>query len=377
MAADVLSVTVSRRDLADAIDTVFPAVAQRATIEALQHILFSVQPGMVRLSATDLTLSLQAAVLAPDAAGEAAVAVPGRLIRDLVRLLPDGDLSLEVAHGVAMSVRWGGGRQRIAGMDPASFPDFPRHAGTTVEVPAEALATALRRSLVSVAGESDSRRYLQGVCMRTDGQDLLILGSDSVRISLCRVSLTAFGGPVDFILPAHAARALADMLDGSDGVQILAFGPSGMTVELPGSKVMSTARIDGEYPDLPRLLESLLPNGEGGALTVDAAAFGQAVRRAKLLVSEGAGIEIAAENGTVRIRGAWKAGDADDAVPADVDGAVAGKAVSVNPDYVLDVLRVLGFDRLSVRLTGPVKPIVIRPDGDSSFDYVVLPLISN
>src|SRR5512132_3034666 len=89
-----LRVTVAKEELAQRLGIVARAVATRTAVLVLGGIRLRAEAGRLHLAATDMELSLRASLEAT-VEGEGAVVVPGRLLVDLVRLLPDSEVTIE------------------------------------------------------------------------------------------------------------------------------------------------------------------------------------------------------------------------------------------------------------------------------------------
>src|SRR2546425_13076135 len=89
-----MKVVTQRDELAQKLGTVARAVSTRASVQILSGVLLRAEAGRLHLAATDMELSLRASVDAR-VEGDGAVVVPGRLLVDLVRLLPESEVSLE------------------------------------------------------------------------------------------------------------------------------------------------------------------------------------------------------------------------------------------------------------------------------------------
>src|SRR3954465_3500343 len=86
---------VTRRDqLAQKLGVVARAVSTRASVQILSGVLLRAEGGRLHLAATDMELSLRSSLDA-QVDGDGAVVVPGRLLVDLVRLLPDSEVTIE------------------------------------------------------------------------------------------------------------------------------------------------------------------------------------------------------------------------------------------------------------------------------------------
>src|ERR687897_114713 len=89
-----MKVTCSRDDLVQKLAVVSRAVSTRTTVLVLGGILLRAEHGELQLAATDMELSLRTSLEA-SVDGEGAVVVPGRLLVELARLLPDDDVQIE------------------------------------------------------------------------------------------------------------------------------------------------------------------------------------------------------------------------------------------------------------------------------------------
>src|SRR2546429_8920785 len=86
---------VCRQDeLAQKLGVVSRAVSTRASVQILSGVLLRAEGGRLHLAATDMELSLRSSLDAQVGA-EGAVVVPGRLLVDLVRLLPSEEVVIE------------------------------------------------------------------------------------------------------------------------------------------------------------------------------------------------------------------------------------------------------------------------------------------
>src|ERR687884_1655500 len=89
-----MKVTCTREELTQKLGIVSRGVSTRTAVQILGGVLLRAEAGELTLAATDMELSLRASLEA-EVSGEGAVVVPGRLLVELVRLLPDADVSIE------------------------------------------------------------------------------------------------------------------------------------------------------------------------------------------------------------------------------------------------------------------------------------------
>src|ERR671922_1898499 len=89
-----MKIVCQREDLAQKLGVVSRAVSTRASVQILSGVLLRADAGRLHLAATDMELSLRSSLDA-QVEGEGAVVVPGRLLVDLVRLLPESEVTVE------------------------------------------------------------------------------------------------------------------------------------------------------------------------------------------------------------------------------------------------------------------------------------------
>src|ERR671936_1177131 len=89
-----IQLSCTQEELAQKLAVVSRAVSTRASVQILSGVLLRAESGRLHLAATDMELSLRSSLDA-QVEGDGAVVVPGRLLVDLVRLLPESEVTLE------------------------------------------------------------------------------------------------------------------------------------------------------------------------------------------------------------------------------------------------------------------------------------------
>jgi DNA polymerase III subunit beta len=100
-------------------------VSARSTIQLLGGILLEASEGSVKLSATDMEISVQTSSPA-EVEEEGRVVIPARIFNDIVRSLPAGSLSLEHDDtGGTVRLAAGENEYRIRAYAADDFPQLP------------------------------------------------------------------------------------------------------------------------------------------------------------------------------------------------------------------------------------------------------------
>src|SRR5207245_9595071 len=138
--------TCSRDELVAKLGIVARAVSTRTAVQILSGVLLRAEGGELHLAATDMELSLRSSLEA-DVGGEGAAVVPGRLLVDLARLLPDSEVVIEHrADENVVRVECGSASYRLHVFSEEDFPRLPElDAVGTFAVDREALLETIGR----------------------------------------------------------------------------------------------------------------------------------------------------------------------------------------------------------------------------------------
>src|SRR5918996_13036 len=150
-----MKIAATRQVLLDALLVVSRAVSARAALQALSGILLSTDGG-ARLRATDMELGLDIGFDA-EVEGSGNVVLPGRLLVEVVRSLPEGSVGLELREAERdVEIAAGSSRFHLRTLSADDFPQLPEPQGDPVELPAAPLAQTINR--VARAASRDEAR---------------------------------------------------------------------------------------------------------------------------------------------------------------------------------------------------------------------------
>ena len=329
---------VGRDALGEAVSFVARALPTRPVVPVLSGLLVEADGGELTLSCFDYEVSARVTVAAE--VGEPGTAlVPGRLLAEITRSLPDADVEVATAAGMVM-LTCGSAEFAVVALpleDYPALPELPAAAGT---VDGGVLATAAAQ-IVPSASRDDTLPMLTGVCLDFDGPELTLAATDRYRLAVRTVSWQ----PADPELRASAlvpARTLADVARsmGSGKPVTIAFGQASQDGSRPADGMISfegggrrlTARLIGTEFIRYR---SRFPAAFEAVAELAAGPFLEAVRRVSLVADRVTPVQLAFRRDMVVIeaRSDGRA-RAVESVPVTFDGT--DQMISFNPQYLLD-----------------------------------------
>ncbi len=360
-----LRVTCSRSALAAALAVVARAVSSRGAVQVLGGIRLQAEDGRLTLAATDMEISLRASI-AGDTAGEAAVVVPGRLLADLVRLLPDESVTLTHEEGEGVVTVVAG--SHTSRLNVYSAEDFPRLPSTEVqlhEIDCEALLATIDK-VGRAASRDESRPVLTGVLVRFEGDKLVMAATDSYRLAVKDTALSSPGPDLDAIIPARALQELARIAAGVDSVQL---GLHENYVIFSAADVWLTSRrIDGQFPNY----KQLLPETFEIELTTPREPLLEVVRRAGLMAQRNAPLRLRFADGELTVSAQTQdVGEATESLPIEYSGEEL--EIGFNPEFLRDGLEAITSESVQLKLINRLRPGLLASP-DESFWYLIMPI---
>jgi DNA polymerase III subunit beta len=359
-----VDVTCAKDDLVAALGVVSRAVSTRGSVQVLGGVRLQAGPGSVELAATDMEVSLRTSFPA-SVTGDGALVVPGKLLSDLARLLPDDEVSISYRpdEGTA-EIRSGAYTSRVNVFAAEDFPRLPSVDVPLQRIAAPALLTTIDRVSRS-ASRDESRPVLTGILVHFEGDTLVMAATDSYRLSVKTTTLDAPGPELEAIIPARALGELTRIAAGAAEVQLgvddnhVVFGV--------GDAWLTTRRIDGQFPNVNQLrpeafeLELELPRVELLEIVRRAAVMAQRNTPLRLRFAEGA-LTVSAQSQDV--------GETSESLPV----AYAGDPLEIgfNAEFLREGLESIADDAVQLKLINPLRPGLITSGED--FWYLIMPI---
>ena len=360
-----LRVSCSRDAFASALAIVARALSSRSAVQVLTGIHLQSEDGKLVLSATDMEVSLRASIEGT-ISGDGAVVVPGRLLADLVRLLPDDTVSLAYDEGDGvLEVTSGSYASKVNVFSAEDFPRLPSLDVSLHTVDASALLGTIDK-VARAASRDESRPVLTGILVRFEGDKLTMAATDSYRLSVKETALGESGPELDAIIPARALQELSRLAAGAETVSL---GVHENHVILGvGDVWLTSRRIDGQFPNY----NQLLPETFEAEVPIPRAPLLEVVRRASIMAQRNSPLRLRFAEGELSISAQTQdVGEARESLEIEYSGEPI--EIGFNPEFLRDGLEAVGGDTIQFRLINPLRPgLVAAPD--ESFWYLIMPI---
>lgn len=369
-----MRITVQQSDFQTALGYATRAIATRNVLPVLAGVLLDAKENRLRVTGTDLEIAISVTIPAHVEA-EGSFVLPGRALAELVRNFSGGDVRLEVEGERRARIRWERSLFNIQGIPANQFPQIPvpSENAVAVSVSPDFLRNVIRRTVFAVSTD-ETRPILTGVFMKIQNGQFLAVATDGFRIASNQVTTDGVEG-IDMVVPGRSLAELVRLLPASsDENSVVTIQRDGAYVFFDSHNIRLISRlIEGNYPDV----KSLVPTEYTTQIVVNKQNLLDAVERAALVAGRQNGnlhlVKLDVRDGQVVVMASnADLGDAREEIPAMVRGE--SLLIGYNARYLIEGLKVMDSEDVEIGLIDPLKAGRIRASGESSFEYIVLPV---
>jgi DNA polymerase-3 subunit beta len=366
VATGTLKTTCTRDDLLRGLGIVSRGVSTRTTVQILAGILLDAREGKLSLAATDMELSLRTAVEA-NVESEGSVVVPGRLLLDIARLLPEAEVSLEHRlEEAVVEVRCGSATYRLHTYNAEDFPRLPDTQGVELhEVDRETLLETVSRVSRS-ASRDESRPVLTGVLVHFEPGKLVMAATDSYRLSVKETALEGSVPELEAIVPARALGELARIA--AEGEKITLGVHENQVIFATSDAWLTTRRIDGQFPNY----KQLVPEAFEHEVSLPREELLDVVRRVSVMAQRNSPLRLRFADGELAVSAQTQdVGEARESLPASFSAEPL--EIGFNAEFLRDGVESVTGDTVRLKLISPLRPAVLQGEGDE-FLYLIMPI---
>jgi len=354
-----MSVSIQKKDLLDAMQKAFPVVPAKSSLMILSNFRISYADSILEVFATDADHSLRVTTGA-SGAGTLDITVNARKVFEIVRELPEGDVTLDVDGVVLLMESEKGFSCKIAGADPSDFPGVPEiEGGVDLGLSGTVFRDMIQKSSFAVS-KDESRASLCGVLWELTPEKVGMVATDGHKLGYSFVSMKLpVEGKISRIISQKSVATLLRITDSKADESIRAvIGEKYVSFSTPSFTMVSRI-IEGQYPDYNKVV----PKNNPKVIFADRLALLEAVRRVVVLSNS--------KNHLTRLTftpGSMEAattnreigGEAKEVVPVQYDGDE--HLIGFDGKLFIEVLDILKTQRVRIEMNSQVSACLIYPE---------------
>ncbi|MEI6034175.1 MAG: DNA polymerase III subunit beta [Verrucomicrobiae bacterium] len=361
-----MKIAVTKEALLEGLQRIQNVVSNRATLPVLSNALLEATESGLRLTTTDLEVSIRCSIEAK-VERPGATTLPARRLASIIRELPNSEVVIDVDAKNAATIRCGASFFKIYGLPQEEFPAFPTFEESKLfTIKQSELKDGLRKT--SYAISSDETRYvLNGILFSLADNKMTLVATDGRRLALFDSDIEfPKSHERDFILPTKAVTELQRLL-GDGGDVAISTSENLAAYELNGAQIVSKL-VEGNYPNY----RQVIPGEAKERITLEREPFLNCVRRVSLLSSDKtSSVRLSFSKNNLDIAANTpEVGEAMESMAISYRGK--DLSIAFNPEFLMDPLRNLPNDEIFLELIDEMSPGVVKIQ--SPFLYVIMPM---
>lgn len=368
-----MNIKVDSYDLIKGLAIVTKAIPAKSMNKILDGVLIQASDNGVTMTCTDERMTIVTKINATVKEQGVGV-IPGKLFQEVVRNLSGSDITIKMNDKYAFTVRGFNSQTRLAGQDADLFPSLPEvKADHKISISQLALKDMISKTEFAVAAE-DMREALTGNLFEVSSNEINMVGLDGFRMAIRRIqaSSTALDN-CSAIVPGKVFSNVAKLLTDSENDYVyISIGGGKLHIQF-GDTDVYTILINGDYIQY----KQLTPTQFATQIEVNVEQFRKAIDRASLIARQGQNnlLIFRIANGAMSVESKSEIGD----VLEKLEVVQTGDDINIafNVKYLIDVVRNIDAEAMTISLNSAATPVIITPVGDGNYVHLVLPVRTN
>ena len=357
-----------KSDLLKGVNIVLKAVPSKTTMSILECILIDASAGQIKMTANDMELGIET-VIEGDIQEKGIIAIDAKIFSEIVRKLPDNDVTIETDANFQMLISCEKARFHIAGKSGDDFSYLPYiEKAEPVVVSQFSLREVIKQTIFSIS-DNESNKMMTGELFEINGNHLKVVSLDGHRVSIRNLELKEEYEPRKVIVPGKTLIEVSKILSGElDALVNLFFTKNHIVFEFDETTVVSRL-IEGEY----FRIEQMLSSDYETKVKVNKKELLNCIDRATLLIRESdkKPIIVQISDGEMRLKLTSGVGSMNEEIVIEKEGKDI--LIGFNPKFLIDALRVIDDEMVTLYLVNPEAPCFIR-DEKGTYIYLILPV---
>lgn len=366
-----MKIICSKNNLSKGVNIALKAVPSKTTMPILECILIDASSNQIKFVTNDMELGIETLVEGT-ISEKGVIALDAKIFSEIIRKLPDSEVTIQTDEKLNTLITCEKAKFNIPGKSGEDFVYLPMiERDERIILSQFTLKEMIRQTIFSIA-VNENNKLMTGELFEIKDNYLKIVSLDGHRIAIRKMELAREYVDRKVIVPGKTLNEISKILSGEVDDQVtIYFTKNHILFEFDQTLVLSRL-IEGEYFRIDQMLSSDYET----KLTINKKEFLNCIDRATLLVREGDKkpiiINITDHSMVLTIDSAMGSMDEE------IDIAKEGKDILIgfNPKFLIDALRVIDDEEITIYLVNPKAPCFIKDDNDS-YTYLILPVNFN
>lgn len=361
----------SKSDLLKSVNISLKAVPSKTTMPILECILIDASTSEIKFTSNDMELGIETKVNGI-IEEKGIIALDAKIFSDIIRKLPDNDVIIQTDSNLNTTITCEKAKFTIPGKSGEDFAYLPMIEKTEgITLSQFTLKEVIRQTIFSIAA-NENNKLMTGELFEIKDNILKVVSLDGHRISIRKIELKDEYQNQKVVVPGKTLNEISKILSGEveDMVEIF-FAENHIVFEF-GDTIVVSRLIEGQYFRIDQMLSSDYET----KIKINKREFLDSIDRATLFVKESDKkpiiINIEDENMELNINS--QIGSMKEEIDIEKEGRDI--MIGFNPKFLIDALKVIDDEEISIYLVNPKAPCFIKDDKES-YVYLILPVNFN
>lgn len=372
--------TIKRDLLILAVQDVMKAISARAVIPILSGMKIEASIHGITLTGSDSDISIESFIPTEDNGivnvediEPGSIVLQAKYFPDIVKKLPMDTVEFSVDANHKVQISSGKAEFNLVGQNAAEYPHLPQlQTDESLEIPIPLIKNMIKQTVFAVSS-METRPILTGVHMKLEENEFTFTATDSHRLAMRKTSINATN--IEFnnvVVPGKSLTELSKILDDSEEIVEISVTNNQILFRTKHLSFLSRL-LDGNYPETSRLI----PEESKTKLTVKTKELLQTIDRASLLAREERNnvVKLTTQDSSVLeiTSNSPEVGNVQEDIVVE---SIVGEdlKISFSSKYMMDALKSMEYDEVTIDFTGAMRPFVILPKDDESILQLILPV---
>ncbi len=362
-------------NLLEGLNIVTRALPVRSINKATEYVLFETDSDSLTMTCTDGSLTIQTIVSA-EIEEPGNCLMPGRLLADFVRKLPDETILFSINQNFMASIRCGKSRSNISGLNPADFPEINEVTDLiSISVQENTLKKMISKVIFSAA-TTESKQIVAGVLFEQTNEDIRMVALDGFRLAIQmdrdHHESSNPGKAFRCIIPTKTIGEISKIITETEESAKICFDSNCMRI-FTGRTIITSTLLNGSFMDYRRIIK----NEFFTKVVINKQQLLDSMERASLLAREGRNnvVRFKIKDDTLVVSSKAEQGNFLEDIPVELSGEPI--EIAFNPKYVIDAIKNIDDDDNSdvqMNFRSNMNPMIIRDEENQLYLYLILPI---
>ena len=366
-----MKIVCQKSELLKSVNIVMKAVPSKTTMPILECILIDASQKEIKFTTNDMELGIET-VVSGNILEKGKIALDARLFSDIIRKLPENEVTIITDDKFRALITCEKAQFTISGKDGEDYPYLPFvEKDNSIRISQFTLKEVIKQTIFSIA-QNENNRMMTGELFEINGNTLKVVSLDGHRISIRKIELKENYEKKKLVVPGKTLIEISKILSGEmeDLVDIY-FTKNHISFEFNNTIAVSRL-IEGDY----FRIEQMLSSDYETKLKINKRELLDCIDRATLLIKEGdkKPIIIGIDDTRMELKINSQIGSMNEQILIEKEGKDI--LIGFNPRFLIDALRVIDDETITIYLVNPKAPCFIKDDTES-YIYLILPVNFN